>query len=299
MSRIDGREFQVAFGRILAEPDLNERFVADPGAVGDELGLDDEQIAALTSIGLERLSEFSHRLASKRIGLLKKVCPATYERAHQARRLGELAGGFVRSHPPIESKDYPSRTIRDGFWFIDHLLALDEAGTLDDPLLADVARFERALLTVTALAESVESATAFEQAARELEEATRQELLEARPRTGPHAAIERFGREITEVIKALGAEQAPDAVHEGPPRDDAEQIVLFSKLPGWRNVRYAAINRLTRDLLAECDGFSTSREIAARLLRQSLVERDPQDFAESCLGVLTRLTQMNVLTFDR
>jgi hypothetical protein len=292
-SSIEGAEFQMALGRILAEPDLNERFLADPRGVGGELGLDGEQIAALEHAGLARLRSFAHSLWSKRIGLLKKICPATYELVEQRGRLAELAGRFVREHPPREAREHSSRTIRDGFWLIDFLLRLEETGELGDPLLAEVARFERAMLEVTARVEAVESAARFQEAAGEKPEMTREEMLAARPRRGVHCRVEVFTVDIVEVIRALGEGRPPEDPSPG------ESIVLFSKMPGRRNVRYATVNAQTRQLLELCDGVATCREIIARMLRLSLVDKDPEAYAESCLGLLTRLAQINAVTFDR
>ncbi|MEM9557153.1 MAG: hypothetical protein AAGC60_23040 [Acidobacteriota bacterium] len=296
---LDDAAFQRTFGRILAEPGLNERFIASPREVGRELGLDDAQIAALEATGLDKLRAFSHNLLSKRVGLLKKVCPAVYERAHQTKRLVPLASGFVRSHPPLESKEYSSRTTRDGFWFIDYLLSLDAEGSLDDPLLAEVARFERAMLSVSALEASLESSADFLESAARVDALERDALLAARPRRGPHTVIETFGRDIVEVIRSLGEGREPAETLEGPAPPGVERIVLFSKIAGWRNVRYAEINRQTRDLLELCDGMSTTREIAARQLRQSHSTKDFDAYADSCLGLLRKLTQINVITFDR
>lgn len=292
-SSIDGAQFQIGLGRILSEPDLNERFLADPQGVGAELGLDREQVEALEAAGLPRLRTFAHNLASKRIGLLKKVCPATYELVHRRGRLGELAGGFVRCHRPLASQEHPSRSIRDGFWFVEHLLRLDAAGELGDPLLAEVARFERAMLSVTTLAVALESAEQFAARAAELSGLDREEMLAAYPRQGIHARVEEFGVDVVEVIRALGEEEPIDEV------EAAETIVLFSKLPGWRNVRSAAISRRTARLLELCTGVSTTRHVVARLLAESLVEEEPEVFADGCLSMLTQLVQLNAVTFDR
>lgn len=290
-SSIDELEFQTAFGRILSEPELNERFVEDPSGVGAELGLDAGQVAALESAGLSKLKAFSHNLSSKRVGLLKKVCPATYELIHQRKRLGQLAGQFVRRHPPRESKEYPNRTIRDGFWFVDYLTELQSKGELEDDLIGEVARFERSMLAVSSLDEALQSAEAFSKQAEENMELTREQMLARRPRRGGHTRIESFDVDMIEVIRSLGESQK---IEQPSPR---KTIVLFSKMPGWRNVRYANINERTRDLLEACDGFSTCREIIAQQLKGSLIDRDPNSFAESCLGLLTRLAQMNAVTF--
>ncbi len=299
MSSIDGIAFQTALGRILAEPEINDRFVADPQATGAELGLDAEQIAALESAGVGRLRAFAHSLYSKRSELLRKVCPATCELLHQRGRLPALAGRFVREHPPIESREHSSRTLRDGFWFLEFLCRLQTQGEFDDPLVVEVARFELAWLSVTAREAALESAIAFQQAAERHASLTKDDMLAAQPRRGSHCRIEAFTVDILDVVHALAEGRAPESSTGTSPESDAEPtLVLFTKLPGWRNVRYAKVNEPTRQVFDRCDGRASCRQIIAHLHRERVLDDDPDAFGDRCLALFARLAKINAITFE-
>ena len=291
-SCIDEIDFQRAFARILSEPEINQRFLKDPLKTGAELGLDAEQVAAIESVGLPRLHDFAENLASKRFGLIAKVCPATHALVERRGRLLELAKRFLRANPPHLSEQYSSRTIRDGYWFLEMLHQMDEEGALNDPLLADVARFERAMLLVSTDLAALESSQAFWDAAQERPDMSYDEMLASQPRLGLHTRIEAFQSDITEVIRALGSQQPLPELSSQP------VIMLFSKQPGWRNISYAKINARTRELLERCDGISSCRQIIAGLLRDELVEKNAETFAERCFRILHNMAQINVLTFD-
>jgi hypothetical protein len=298
MASIDGLAFQTALGRILAEPAINDRFVADPQGTGAALGLDAAQIAALEAAGVHRLRAFAHSLYSKRIELLRKVCPGTYELLQQRAQLAALAGRFVREHAPIESREYDSRTLRDGFWFLEFIVRLQERGELSDPLVAEVARFELAWLSILGRSGAVESAVAFHDAATRNGARTRDEILAARPRRGGHARIEAFSLDILPVMRALGEKRPPPA-SSGSGADDAEPtLVLFVKWPGWRNVRYATVNDATRQLFELCDGRATTHQIIAGLWRERSTHDELDAFTTRCLGLVERLAQINAITFE-
>lgn len=283
--RLDDAAFQWALARLLTEPALADGLTRDATAVARELGLDAAQLEGLLAAGAGRLRTFAHTLASKRMGLLRKTCPATDTLIHQRGRQRELAARFLREHPPLEAREYPNRSLRDGFWMTALLMRLEASGELNDVLLADVARFEHTLLTVTSLADALESAAAWE---RDTQASPQAADPAARPICGPHVRVEHFSCDVVTAIRRLAVGQPV-----GTP-DAQPCLILFSKLPGWRNVRYAAVNTLTRELLALCDGGLTGAQIVTRLA-SALGRQNDAGFAQDCLDTLARLRTINVL----
>ena len=289
----DGAEFQTALARLLVEPELTERFHADPDGTARELGLDDTQIAALKSAGVDRLRSFARGLAGKRFQIQKRVCQVTYRLLELYGLEAKIMVRFVRENPPLESTEFPTRSIRDGVWLTEMLQRMVAAGELDAPYLEDVARFERQMLAVTSFYDTVNSAVEFQKAYEAWPEPTPEEMLAAMPRRGIHAAVESFSCDVTQIVRQLAADG------DLPELEPQPTHLLFSKVPGWRNVRYARINDLTRELLELCDGTRSTREIVARLVRQGHLERDPEQLTPSCLEILSRFYQLLTITFDR
>jgi hypothetical protein len=291
----EGATFQIALARILVEPSVRRRFLADPDAVGRELGLGEAQVDALKGAGLAEIDAFAHSLQSKRLGLLVKVCQATYRLLERRGVLAEVAARFFSEHPPVRSSLYPNRTVRDGVWLIELALRMEEEGAIDCPYLVDVGRFERIMLSLSSFPETVASAEAFEAARAEWPEPAADEILEARPRTGSHTAVESFACAVVEVV---GAQARGEALPAAPAPGEGT-TVLFAKGAGWRNVRTLALSGRTGRLLALCDGQRTTREIVAVLLRESLYGEEAEALSSVCVGMLRRLYALNVVLFDR
>jgi hypothetical protein len=288
---LDDAAFQWALARLLTEPALADGLLREPSAVAAQLGLDEGQIQGLAVAGGGRLRAFAHSLAGKRMGLLRKTCPATDTLLHQRGRQRELAARFLREHPPLEAREYPNRSLRDGFWMTALLMRMQADGELNDPLLADVARFEHTLLTVTSLSEALESAAAWDLAAHAGAPATEGAAVwDVYPTCGPHVRIERFVCDVVVAVRRLSEGQPV-----GRP-DDTPCLILFSKQPGWRNVRYASVNALTHALLLLCDGGTTIGGIVERL-GATRDGAEPAAFARDCLATLLKLRDINVLRF--
>lgn len=286
---LDDAAFQWALARLLTEPALAERLLAEPEAAAQALGLDAQQVQALMTAGPRRLRNFAHSLASKRLGLLHKTCPATDARLQQHPRRRELQARFLREHPPLETPEYPNRSLRDGFWMTAFLVRLQAEGELNDALLGDVARFEHALLQVTSLAEALDNAERWDRELRADPDGPAAEALwAARPVRGAHVRVEHFAGDIVGAIKRLVDKLPVDALEARP------CSILFSKQPGWRNVRYASINALTHALLMSCDGARTTADVVEHLAR-SHGRLEDAAFAQGCLETLRRLRSMNVL----
>ncbi|MDC0707556.1 DUF692 family protein [Stigmatella sp. ncwal1] len=285
---MDELKFQTALARLLVEPALRKRFLATPQAVGAELSLGEEQTAALLAVGAEHLSSFAHDLASKRLSLLAKAAPASCKWLQNRGLWHELAHRFVDDHAPLFSPEFVNRSVRDGFWFLRMLdQVLVERPELLTPL-GDIVRFERAQLELSSTVAPVQSAKDFRQAYEATPAPGTEALLAARPRTGPHVRVERFGCDVVELVRRINAGQDPQEV------PGTATAVLFTKAPGFRNVRHLAINERTRSLLALCDGTRTTVEIAAQLSR-SAGSGKPQE-ALACAEVIRRLHELNALT---
>lgn len=292
----EGAEFQAALARILVEPDTRQRFMSDPEGVGQELGLGAEQVEAMKSAGLKELDVFAQSLLGKRVGLLAKVCQATYRLLERQGGLHEATHRFAREHPPRQLPEFPNRTVRDGFWLIDLARRMDADGTVELPHVEDVGRFERIMLTLSSYQEPVDTCNAFAEARQEWPEPTAEEILVSYPRLGAHTEIASFAGPVVDVVGALArGEPLPPEPLPG----DEPQLILFAKAPGWRNIHTMRIGPRSRDLLELCDGTRTARQLSAHLLRGSMMEVDPDKHAEGLVGTLGQLYQLNAVTFDR
>ncbi len=293
---VDEPELQLALTRVLVEPAVRKRFMADPRTEGRALGLDEAQVGALVTAGLEQIRTFALEVAGKRLSLLAKVTPATYRLLEVEGRLHEIGHRFADELIPREAPEFPNRTVRDGFWMLgllDRMIAEGETCRH----LAEVVRFERAELTLLSTVALVESAKAFRRAfeasvstgpqaaLRPAEE----EVLAARPRVGPHARVLRFACNVVELVRRLLEKASLDEIRAQP------TLVLFSKAPGFRNVHHLAINERTRRLLELCDGTRTTAEIAA-LLSPRVAGEDARRHAAGCAEVVWRLAELNTVT---
>lgn len=285
---MDTLPFQTALARLLVEPELRKRFLSTPQAVGAELSLGPAQTEALLAVGAEHLSSFAHDLASKRLSLLAKAAPASCKWLQNRKLWHELAHRFVDENAPLSSSEFVNRSVRDGFWFLRMLdQVLVERPELRTPL-GDIVRFERTQLELSSTVGPVQSAQDFRQAFETTPAPGTETLLAARPRTGPHVRVERFGCDVVELVRRINAGEDPQEV------PGTATAVLFTKAPGFRNVRHLAINERTRALLALCDGTRSTVEIAAQLSPGAAAGNSQEALA--CAGVIRRLHELNALT---
>ena len=302
---VDAPEFQIALTRVLVEPAVRRRFMADPQTEGRALGLDEAQIGALVTAGLQEIRTFALEVAGKRLSLLAKVIPATYRLLEVEGRLHDIGHRFADELIPREAPEYSNRTMRDGFWMLgllDRMLAEGETCRH----LAEVVRFERAELTLLSTVALVESAKAFRRAfdasvamlpqaasaSAPPQAAPRpavEEVLAARPRLGQHARVLRFACNVVELVRRLLEKASLDEIRAQP------TLVLFSKAPGFRNVHHLAINERTRRLIELCDGTRTTAELAA-LLSPGAAGEDSGRQAAGCAEVVWRLAELNAVT---
>jgi hypothetical protein len=285
---VDDRRLQIALTRVLVDPAVRRRFLADPEAEGLALGLDRTQARALVEAGPERIRTFAMEVASKRFSLLRKVTPGTYRLLEAAGRLHDVSHRFAEEHLPEEAPQFPNRTVRDGFWLlglVDRMIAEGEACRH----LADVARFERIELTLISTATLVQSARAFRRAVEAAPPSSPEAVLDARPRLGPHARVEQFACNVIDLVRRLMEKEPIDAVRAEP------TLVLFSKAPGFRNVHHLAINERTRRLIELCDGARTTAEIAASLSPGAAGQEMDRRAAGSA-EVVRRLVDLNAVT---
>ncbi|WP_438036422.1 DUF692 domain-containing protein [Sorangium sp. So ce204] len=251
--------FQVAFARLLVEPQLRARFLAHPHDVARELGLPEDAVEALCHPGPDGLGAFAHQLESKRFRLISRLSPALCRLLERLGAIAHVQREFSRRRPPVESPEHASRTIRDAYWVQEVALELVQEGGIESELVEDVTRFEQALLELTTNPDAVASARSCDSLRASAQELSTAGLLDGYPAAGRHAFVRRFASQIIWVIRAIMEDQPLDA----PPRHPTS--VLFVKQVGLRNVLYFEINALTEQLIALCDGERTTREIIARL----------------------------------
>lgn len=298
---VDEHRFQRALARVVVEPETRRRFLADPAAAGEQLGLGAPQISALVAAGVDQIDLFAREVASKRFLLIAKSCPATYKRLQQQGLLHDVMHPFIEQHIPRETPEFANRTVRDSFWFLDFLGRQLASGALHCLHLADIVRFERVQLSLYSAPGVVESARVFGDAREAFQHARTDEILAARPRTGPHAPVERFSCNIVDLIKRITAGEAQaarDPSGRGETIEDLRpepSLVLFTKEPGFRNVRHLGINERTRRLIELCDGDRTVAEIAA-LLSPDAAGDEAIRRAGSCADIMRALVARNALT---
>ena len=291
-SSIDSAEFQGALARILVDPKIRSRFLSDPDSEGRRLGLDEEQIEALRFAGLDRIHDFADALVEKRLSLIVKSCPCTHKLLVQKDLLMRAVKRFATDFLPVEAPEFPTRAVRDGMWMTEMLIEMLDEGEMECRHLRDVALCERTQLMMASMPELVESAISFQKAFQSRPELSRDEMLSMRPFRGPHARVEEFSSNVVEVMQRLSRdEELPDLPEE-------TVLLLFSKSPGWRQVKFARINHLTRQLLVFCDGTRTSGEIVDAIHESRPSDSDPGRLTETCLGTLYRLYRLFAITFD-
>ncbi|WP_242589541.1 DUF692 domain-containing protein [Corallococcus macrosporus] len=281
---VDAPEFQSALARVLVEAGLGRRLAKNPQAVGEELGLQPEQTEALVAVGAEALTTFAHDLASKRLMLVSKMAPASCRWLQDRKLWHELSHRFVDEYTPRHTPEFVNRTVRDAFWFLQLLeRVVEQRPELRAPL-ADIARFERVQLELSSVAVPVQSARDFRRAYESRPAPGLEEMLAARPVTGPHIRVERFGCDVTQLVRRINEGRNVGDESPGKPT-----VVLFTKAPGFRNVRHLAINERTQRLIELCDGTRTTAELAALL--------SPATGMLPFVEALRRLYELNALTF--
>ena len=70
-------EVQTALARLYTDRSLRERFFADPGLIGRELGLSEKEAAQIAQVSSAQVGVFARSLVSKRCGEVEKLMPRT------------------------------------------------------------------------------------------------------------------------------------------------------------------------------------------------------------------------------
>lgn len=284
----DDSAFQSVLARLLVDRGMRRRLADNADAFAREAGLDAEAVRSLERAGAGELDDFASSLENKRFGMVSRSSPALYKLLECAGALEHVQEQFAQRCPPMESPEYPNRTVRDAYWAQDLVRALLAEG---DDLLAriehldDVARFERRLLDLCMDRARVEAAKLFQAQRSGWAALSNEDVLRSFPRLGPHVAIEPFSCEITSVVRALMAGTPV------PPAARRLTRVLLVKQEGMRNVHYFEINARVERLLGLCDGRRSGARIAADL--------SPNGGGEGATAdALRTLVQQNVLALD-
>ncbi|MBV9851453.1 MAG: hypothetical protein JO250_17430 [Armatimonadetes bacterium] len=129
-------EVQSALARLYTDVSLRERFLADPGVVGQELGLSDEEIAQITHLSAPQLRFFAASLVSKRRQEVEKLLPRT------RRALGRQFGTCFARYAVAPIPDGIHKHWKEALAFA---AFLEQSGG-QPPWVGDVLRYERAWL---------------------------------------------------------------------------------------------------------------------------------------------------------
>lgn len=288
---VDEEGFQAALARIIVDPGLRKRFLEEPAATCASLELSAPAIEALLHAGPAHIDTFAREVSAKRFSLLNKIAPATMKLLQREGLLHGLTARFVATYLPRETREYPNRSVRDGFWLLDLVEQLFADGEFRLPHLQDIARFERAQLYLYSTLPPVESALAARAARDARPEPTDAELLTARPRLGAHARMERFGCDVIAAIRRVTSGDSLEGVAATP------TLILFHKAPGWRNVQPMGINERTAAVLALCDGQRTTAELLAQLTQGGSPEEKARKEAGG-LKLIRDLYQLGVIMLD-
>ncbi|MCP3065172.1 DUF692 domain-containing protein [Myxococcus sp. K38C18041901] len=288
---VDEPRFQAALARLIVDPGLRQRFLEAPAATCASLELSAPATEALLQAGPAHIDLFGREVSAKRFALLAKIAPATLKLLQKERLLHGLTTRFVTTYLPRESREFPNRSVRDGFWLLDLVERMFADGEFQLAHLRDIARFERAQLSLYSTQPPVESALAARAARDARPEPTDAELLTARPRLGAHTQVERFGCDVIEAIRRVTSGASLEDVATTP------TLILFLKAPGWRNVQPMGINERTATVLALCDGQCTTAELLARLASRGSTE-DKDRTEAGGLKLIRDLYRLGALMLD-
>jgi hypothetical protein len=289
----DTLTFQAAFARLLTDRGMFLRFETDPVGVSRELGLDEEQSSAIRAMDPRRLRMFADMLGDKRFSLVEKYYPATFSLLKRHEQLARVGRNLLGSHLPVQSQQHAFRSIRDAFWFADLLRGLVEEGQITIPHVGHVLEYEQVQLELSQDDTSALSVNEFKARRAQRPSLTPEDVLRARTRVGKHVALREFPTDIVPLVKALVEGQEP------PEPSGAPIFILFSKVPGTERAHQARINRMTFDLLKRCDGATTTAAILDAVLDADLPAEERAGLSEGCCGMLLRLYQLDIITFEQ
>ena len=126
---------EAALARLYTDPELRERFFADPAAVAAAMGLGPDDASRVARVDRGQVEAFAESLVIKRFGEVRPALPRSLA-ALGDEALRERFFAFAAGFLPTGAHKH----VADALAFADHL-----ASTLEGPA-RDAARFDRAVL---------------------------------------------------------------------------------------------------------------------------------------------------------
>ncbi|MGK3996239.1 hypothetical protein [Sorangium sp. So ce1024] len=287
----DTLTFQAAFARLLTDPREIALLYGDPAGFAERHALDARQMAALRAIDERRLRWAADGLGLKRFLRMESYYPATLRLLRLHGAISAVERSFIMAYRPIKSERW-SRSLRDALWFAEHVERLIDEGELEIACLADVLRCEHAEFLLWSDAAFGESANEFKIRNSSRPALTREEVLDAAVRVGPHVALRAFSCDVLPLVQALARGAEPPAPRPAP------TLIVFGRVPGDERVQKARVGRMMEAFLARADGSRTTREILAEILDPRMGDAEREAMEQGCCQVLLQLRGLHFVTTE-
>lgn len=133
-------ELQHGLAQLYTNAGLRERFLADPLAVGGELGLSADEARQLAQLSAPQLRSFADSLHNKRLNEIGKLLPLTSR--VMGRRFADLFVRYAETHTPAGVQKH----LGDALAFAEYVVNAALVERLEPPWLLDLVRYEKARL---------------------------------------------------------------------------------------------------------------------------------------------------------
>lgn len=289
---LDTPAFQRALAEALVVPETLELLARDPHGFGERFELSPQQVHAITSAGIDLITEFAHDLVNKRFSLLERFSPALLGLLSQLTWLPAIARAFIREHPSRSITEQPHKVVRDCRWFHDFVETWVRAQGKRSAYLAPVLQFERAQAKLLSDDDAAAAARACQEqiAALPFDQV---DLPNLYPTLGRHLDIVTFEFDVVAIVRCISS-GAP--LPETPPGPGA--TLLIAREPGRRSIRYVRLNERTRWLIARCNGSETVAELMFAFRREWDPSLTDAALIDGVWGVLSAMLTLEVLSFS-
>lgn len=287
----DTLTFQTAFARLLTDPQELVLFYGNPAGFAEKHALDAGQMAALQSFDEKRLRWAADGLGLKRFSRVASYYPATFELLRRHGALRAVERNLIMAYRPIKSEKW-SRSLRDALWFAELVERLVDEGELEIAYLADALRCEHVEFLLWSEAAFGESANEFKNRNSSRPVPTREEVLDAAVRVGPHVALRAFSCDVLPLVQALARGA------ESPTPNPTPMLIAFGRVPGTERAQKARVGRMMEAFLARADGSRTPREILAEILDPQMGYAEREGMEQGCCRVLLQLCGLHFVTFE-
>ncbi len=129
-------QVQGALARLSVDRALRERFFADPGAAGAELGLNDEECRTLAALPRAQIERFAQSLLEKRQSQIRRAIPMA------ARALGRRFAGLCEQYTSESASRGSKADLDDPAGFVNAMIRWPDR--IEAPWAIELARYELA-----------------------------------------------------------------------------------------------------------------------------------------------------------